>query len=130
MERENVYMQDLRNILDIKTLRWKNEKRTLEKIGHKLRKSDRRTTKAAVLGWLAGLEELPKLPGHTRKTLFYWRKLLKEAGINWAEASKLAAEGKKWKAIVVSRMEHIHKLETERAKQHQTRQLTSKNKRN
>ena len=83
--------------------------------------STKRTTKAAILGWLGSLEELPKLPGHKRKTLFYWRKLLKEAGINWAEALKLAADMKKWKAIVVSRMEHIHKWEAERAKHHQTR---------
>ena len=74
MERENVNMQNIRSILDIKTLRWKIEKRTLERIGHVLRMSYKRTTKAAILGWLASLEELPKLPGHKRKTLFYWRK--------------------------------------------------------
>ena len=92
--------------------------------------SNKRTTKATILGWLASLEELPKLPGHKRKTIFYWRKLLKEAGINWAEAPKLATDRKKWKAIVVSRVEHIHKWETERAKHHQTRQQTSIHKRN
>ena len=61
--------------------------------------SNKRTTKGAILGWLASLEELPKLPGHKRKTLFYWRKLLR-GGINWAETPKLAADRKKWKTIV------------------------------
>ena len=46
------------------------EKRTLERIRQILRMSNKRTTKAAILGWLASLEELPKLPGHKRKTLF------------------------------------------------------------
>ena len=32
-------MQDIRKILDVKTLRWKVEKRTLERIGHVLRES-------------------------------------------------------------------------------------------
>ena len=66
MVRENVNMQDIRNILDIKTLRMKNEKRTLERIRQILGMSNKRTTKAAILGWLASLEELPKLPGHKR----------------------------------------------------------------
>ena len=34
MERKNVNMQDIRNILDIKTLRWKIENITLERIGN------------------------------------------------------------------------------------------------
>ena len=130
MESENVNMHDIRNILDIKTLRWKIEKLTLERIGHVLRMSNKRTKKAAILGWLASLEELPKLPGHKKQTLFYWRKLLKEAGINWAEPPKLATDRKKWIAIVVSRVEHIHEWETERAKHHQTRQKTNIHKRN
>ena len=65
MERENVNV--IRNILDMETLRWKIEKRTLE-IGHVLRMSNKRTTKAAILGWLASLEELPKLPSHKRQS--------------------------------------------------------------
>ena len=107
MENQGKNMQDIRNILNIKSIRWKIEKRTLERIGHVLRISNERTTKIAVLGWLGSLEELPKRPGKKRKTLFYWRKLLKEAGVNWSEAGTIAQDRKKWKEIVTKRMTHL-----------------------
>ena len=44
--------------------------------------SNARTLVRAVLEWLGSLEELLKRSG---KTLFYWRKLLKGAGVNWSE---------------------------------------------
>ena len=119
MERDDVNMQDIRNLMNIKTLRWKIEKRTLERIGHILRMENSRTTKIATLGWLASLEELPKLPGHKRKTLFYWRKLLKEAGVNWSEAPKIAQDRKQWKKMVNTRMQHLLEFEMGKAKHHQ-----------
>ena len=45
MEAEGKNMQDVRNILGVKSLRWKIEKRTLERIGHILRMSDERPVK-------------------------------------------------------------------------------------
>ena len=63
MERQGKIMQDIRNSLNFKSIRWKIEKRTLERIGHVLRISNKRTTKIAVLGWLGSLEELPKRSG-------------------------------------------------------------------
>ena len=97
MEKEDANMQDIRNQIHIKTLRWKIEKwrnETLERIGHILRVNNRRTTKVVTLGQPARLEELRKLPGYKRKTLFYWRKLLKEVGINWSEPPKTKKRGR------------------------------------
>ena len=71
MEADGKIMQDVRNILGVKSLRWKIEKRTLERIGHILRMSDERPVKIAVMGWMGSLEGFPKTPGKKRKTLFY-----------------------------------------------------------
>ena len=112
-------MQDIRNILGVKTLRWKIEKRTLERIGHVLRMSNTRITKIAVLGWLEDLETIKKCPGKKRKTLFYWRKLLRESGVNWSEAGALAQDRKEWRRIVKTRMHHLEIWERQQAHHHQ-----------
>ena len=56
MEREGKNMADVRRELGVKSLRWKIEKRVLERIGHVMRMSDDRMTKAVVLGWIKELE--------------------------------------------------------------------------
>ena len=119
MQEQHKNMQDIRNILGVKTLRWKIEKRTLERIGHVLRMSNTRITKIAVLGWLEDLETIKKCPGKKRKTLFYWRKLLREAGVNWAEAGTIAQDRKEWRRIVKNRMTHLEKWERQQAHNHQ-----------
>lgn len=111
MEERGKNMQDVRNDLQVKSLRWKIEKRTLQRIGHILRMSNDRPTKAAVLGWLEKLEGRPKCPGKKRKTLLYWKKILKEAGIEWTTADELAADRKIWRAKVHKRMEHLERWE-------------------
>ena len=118
MHYEGVNMQDNRNMYDIISLRWKIEKRTLERIGHILRMSNARTVKMAVLGWLGSLEEIQKRPGYKQKTIFYWRKLLKEAGINWTEAPKFALERKEWKRRIKIRMDHLEKWEYQQGNRH------------
>ena len=57
-------MQDIRNLFDIKSIRWKIEKHTLERIGHILRMKNERTVKVALLGWLNSLENIKKRPGY------------------------------------------------------------------
>ena len=52
MQEEGYNMQDVRNELGVKSVRWKIEKRVLERIGHVMRMEDDRTTKAVVLGWM------------------------------------------------------------------------------
>ena len=119
MQQEGQNMQDIRNILGVKTIRWKIEKRTLERIGHVLRMSNTRITKIAVLGWLEDLETIKKCPGKKRKTLFYWRKLLRESGVNWSEAGALAQDRKEWRRIVKTRMNHLEIWERQQAHHHQ-----------
>ena len=47
-QRLHTNMQDIRNKLDVKSLRWKIDKRVLQRIGHVLRKENDGPTKAAV----------------------------------------------------------------------------------
>ena len=56
MQQEGVNLQDIRSDFDIKTLRWKIEKRCLERISHIMRIEDNRMVKAVTLGWLEDLE--------------------------------------------------------------------------
>ena len=107
MQEEGVNMQDIRNELNIKTIRWKIEKRVYERIGHVFRMDDDRLVKAAVLGWLEDLERYDKLPGKKRKTILYWRRLVKEAGIDETRIASLTKERKEWKSLIRTRMKHL-----------------------
>ena len=49
-------MQDIRNELGVGSIRYKIEKRCLERIGHVMRMSDDRKVKAITLGWMEDLE--------------------------------------------------------------------------
>ncbi len=82
-------MHDVRKDLGIKSIRWKVEKRVLERIGHVLGMEDDRTVKATVLGWMKDLEQVDKTRGSKRKTVLYWKKLLREAGIDWTNIGQL-----------------------------------------
>ena len=107
MQTEHKNMYDVRRELDIKSIRYKIEKRVLERIGHVMRMDDSRMVKAAVLGWLEDLEPLPKLPGKKRKTVLYWKQLLREAQIDTTNIARLTEDRKEWKALVRARMKHI-----------------------
>ena len=61
----------------MRSLRWKIEKRILERIGHVMRMDDNRMTKAAALGWMKELEKFEKPKGRRRKTITYWKKLIR-----------------------------------------------------
>ena len=76
-------MQDVRNDLGVMSLRWKIEKRVLQRIGHIMRMKDDRIVKAVVLGWMEELESEKKVPGKKRKTVLYWKGLLKQAGLDY-----------------------------------------------
>ena len=82
MERRGENMADVRKRLGERSVRWKIEKRVLERIGHVVRMVNSRMTKAMVLGWYEELEELPKRPGKKRKMVLYWKRLLSEAGVD------------------------------------------------
>ena len=92
MEREHKNMEDIRNELRVQTVKWKIEKRVMERIGHVMRMDDTRTTKAATLGWLEGLEHIDKCPGKKRDTVLYWRRIVKEAGWDWTDIENLTSD--------------------------------------
>ena len=114
MEEEHKRMEDVRVELGVKSLRWKIEKRVLERIGHVMRMPDDRIVKAMVLGWVDKLEEWDRVPGGRRKTLLYWRKLLREAGFDRTKIGTLTADRKEWKKKVKERMKHVHEWECSR----------------
>ena len=131
MEEESKNMQDLRNELGLKTVRLKVEKRCLERIGHIMRMEDDRMVKAVVLGWMEDLEGVTKKKGKKRKTLLYWKKLVKEAGIDKTRIAELTSNRKEWKMTVKERIRHLEKwerrggkrIQEERGERNQLRQL-------
>ena len=107
MQEEGKNMQDLRNEMKIKSVRWKIEKRQLERLGHVMRMEDDRMVKAAVLGWLEDLEQYDKVPGKKRKTVLYLKKLCREVGVDTTNIAALTKDRKAWKSLVRERMKHL-----------------------
>ena len=116
MEEEGKKMEDVRAELGVKSVRWKVEKRALERLGHVMRMDDSRMTKAVCLGWMGELEKHDKASGKSRKTVLYWKKLAREAGMDVTNIGNLTQDKKKWKALVQERMKHLD--EWERSKGH------------
>ena len=119
MEEEGKNMQDLRNELGLKSVRLKVEKRCLERIGHVMRMEDDRIVKAAVLGWMEDLEGVQKMKGKKRKTVLYWKQLVKEAGIDKTKIGKETSNRKEWKMTVKERIKHLEKWERRGGKRSQ-----------
>ena len=113
MERKGVNMQDIRSCLGVKSIRWKIEKRVLERIGHVLRMGNERLTKAVVLGWYEALEGKKKMKGKKKKTVLYWKRLLTEAGVDWTDIERLTADREGWRKIVRERTTHLDKWESQ-----------------
>ena len=97
-------MVDVWTSLGIKSLPWKIEKRVLERIGHVIRMENSRITKAFVLSWYEGLEGTNKMRGRKRKTVLYWRKLIREAGWDHTDIERLTIERKGWKTMRLRRV--------------------------
>ena len=119
MEEEKKNMADVRKDLGIKTIRWKVEKRVYERIGHVMRMEDNRMTKAVTLGWIRELEKHDKRKGRNRKTVSYWKKLVREAGWDATNIGALTADRKNWKGMVKERMNHLLKWEESKGKRWQ-----------
>ena len=83
----------------------------LERVGHVMRMEDGRVVKVAVLGWIEQLERWPGAPRGRRKTVLYWKKLLREAGIDRTRIGRLTADRKLWKGRVKERFEHLRQWE-------------------
>ena len=67
--------------------------------------------KGVVLGWWDKLEEVARVSGARRKTVLYWKRLLREAAIDASRIGQLTADRKKWKEIVRKRMKRIQEWE-------------------
>ena len=80
-------------------------------MGHVMRMEDGRMVKAVVLGWVEQLERWGRATGGRRKTVLYWKKLLREAGIDYTRIGQLTQDRKKWKAVVKERMEVLRTWE-------------------
>ena len=119
MQAEGVNMQDIRTSFGIKSIRWKIEKRSLERLGHIMRMEDDRLVKVATLGWMEELEEVDKVPGKKRKTVLYYKKLVKEAGLEYTRIGSLTRQRKEWKKRINQRMSHLAKWESQRGKGNQ-----------
>ena len=104
-------MWDVRKELGVKSVRGKVEERVLERIGHVMRMDDSRTTKACILGWMKELENYEKPAGRRRKTLLYWKKIVREAGMDTTDIARLTADRKKWKSAVKGRVRHLNEWE-------------------
>ena len=86
----------------MKSVRWKVEKRVLERIGNVVRMGDHRVMKGLFLGWWDKLEEVDRVPGRRRKTVLYWKRLLRKAGVNWTRERILEwerSQGHKWDGV-------------------------------
>ena len=116
MREEGKNMVDVRKELGIDSIRWKVEKRCLERIGHVMRMEDSRMCKAVVLGWMEELEKWDRGPGRTRKTVTYWRKLIREAGFDASEIGSLTADRKVWRMKCKERMDHLRDFEQSKGK--------------
>ena len=119
MQEDNVNMQDIRNKLGIKSMRWKIEKRVLQRIGHVFRMQDDRLVKNVTLGWLTDLEAYPKIPGKKRKTVLYWKRLVKEAGLDSSKMGQLTQDRKVWRSLINERMKYLEEWERKGAKSFQ-----------
>ena len=116
MQEEEKNMQDIRNELKVKTLRYKIEKRVLQRIGHVMRMDDSRMTKAVTLGWMEDLERTDKVPGKKRKTVLYWQRIIQEAGMDWTKIGQLTKDRKIWRTAVKKRMKYLEKWERRKGK--------------
>ena len=69
MQREGVNTQDVRNKFCARSIRWKIEKRLLDRMDLVMRMKGKGITKSATLGWFGKLKGWEKAPGKKRKTV-------------------------------------------------------------
>ena len=114
MQERHLNMSDVRERLNVRSIECKIEKRVLERIGHVLRKGNENLTKVAVLGWYERLEEYEKCAGKKRKTVLFWKTILRNAGIDWTDVERLCNDRNGWKEKIKERMEHLYKWQAQK----------------
>ena len=119
MQARGENMTDVRERLGVKSVEWKIERRVLQRIGHVLRMGNERMTKAMILGWYECLEGRKKMPGKKRKTVLYWKSVIKKAGRDWTDVERMIADKEEWNSVVKERMEHLYKWECQKGNKYE-----------
>ena len=119
MQKQGINMADIGKVLKASTIRNKIEKAHLMRMGHILRMSDDRLVKQAVLGWNQDLEDLRKSRKKKQKTMGYWRRLLKEAGVEVESVEKLVMNRKEWKAMIQNSMNFLQNFDEQKGKKYE-----------
>ena len=115
---QGIIMADIRKTLEVSTIRSKIEKSHLMRMGHILRMSDDKIVKQAVLGWNQDLENLKKSRKKRQTTVGYWRRLLKEAGVEVQSVEKLVMNRKEWKEMIQNRMKFLQSFGEQKGKKY------------
>ena len=118
MEEKRVNMWGVRRELEVRSMQAKIEERALRRMGHVLRMDNNRPTKQITLGWYTP----PVTPILERKarhgTIEYWRKLLREAGLDADSVEHLVCDKGKWRKIIHERKMYIKEWEECQAEYH------------
>ena len=109
MQKEGVNSFEIRRQLGITSIRQKIEARALKRIGHVTRMPDTRTVKKITLGNWTEVGERPK--NGKNNTITYWKRILKEAGLDWTNIEGLTMDRKNWKGIVNERKKAMDEWE-------------------
>ena len=81
--------------------------------------SDDRIVKQAVLGWNQDLENLHKSRKKRETTVEYWRRLLKEAGVEVESVEKLVMDRKEWKEMIQNRMKYLQSFDEQKGNKYE-----------
>ena len=118
MQEYGINMTNIRNQLQVSSIRTKVEVAYLTRMGHILRLPDEILVKQALLGWLTTLEDKVKSKKKTLVMIPYWRRLIKELGmeVNMIEElksncvdckAKVKKDNCTWKSMRDSKGKHI-----------------------
>ena len=70
-----------------------------------------RGTKKVVLGWYRKMDGTEKVKGKKRKTVLYWKRLLREVEIDLTIVKRLRGDRAGWKNLVMNKMSHLERWE-------------------
>ena len=118
MEEKRVNMWGVSRKLGIRSMQAKIEERVLRRIGHILRMDNNRPMKQITIRWYAPpVTPTPESkPRHS--TIAYWRKVLREAGLDADSIEYLVSDKGKWRQIIHERKLHIEEWEKSQAEHH------------
>ena len=109
-------MANVRNQQQVSPIRTKIEVAHLTRMGHMLRLPDESLVKQALLGWLPKLEDKIKSKKKTLTIIPYWRRLIKEMGMEVNMIEELTSNHEDWKVTVKKRQLHMEEYERQHGK--------------